>query len=272
LAPTRFRQSSKPCSGRRACVSATHRTREVIGAAVGLVLAISGCGARQTTSPLEAGGHHVLFIGNSLTYTNDLPGTVAQLAAVAGDTIRVRAVALPDLALIDHVNGASDAVNVIRGERWNFVVLQQGPSALPTSRDTLVLATQRLDPFIKASGATSAQFMTWPDATRPTAFDSVLASSQTAAKAVGGVVFPAGKGWTQAWLSDRTLALYGPDGYHPSELGTFLAALVIYEGITGHDARNLPARAYASGRELNLPTATIRLLQGAAHEAVVSYR
>ncbi len=222
--------------------------------------------------PLEGGGFHVLFIGNSLTYTNDLPNTVSQIAALAGDTIRTRAVALPDYALIDHVKGGSDAVAVIKGERWNFVVLQQGPSAQQLGRDTLVLATQLFDPFIKAAGATSAQFMTWPASNRLTAFDSVLTSSQIAAQAVGGVVFPAGKAWTIAWAADKTLALYGPDGYHPSELGTFLSALVIYEGVTRHDARLLPARAFAGGREISVPAASIRVLQQAAHEAVVGYR
>ena len=38
---------------------------------------------------LAEGGHHVLFIGNSLTYTNNLSGTVAALARSVGDTIRV---------------------------------------------------------------------------------------------------------------------------------------------------------------------------------------
>jgi hypothetical protein len=37
----------------------------------------------------------------------------------------VRAEALPDYALIE-VNGGSDAVDVIRSQRWNMVVLQQG--------------------------------------------------------------------------------------------------------------------------------------------------
>lgn len=100
----------------------------------------------------------------------------------------------------------------------------------------------------------------------------MLASAQLAADTVGGVLFPAGKAWAIAWKADPTLALYGPDGYHPSELGTFLSALVIYEGITGRDVRTLAARAFANGREISVPVNTIRLMQQAAHEAVVTYR
>lgn len=230
-----------------------------------------GCGAASVDAPLPAGGIHVLFIGNSLTYVNDLPGTLEHVALGVGDTIRTRSVALPDFALIDHANGASNAVGVIRGERWNFVVLQQGPSALPVSRDTLVLATQKLDPPIHAAGAVSAQFSTWPASDRPTAFDSVLASSQAAARAVNGVVFAAGKAWTAAWTHDPSLRLWGDDGYHPAELGTYLSALVIYEGVTGHDARLLPVQAFANGHVLNTPAGTVRMLQQVAHETVAAY-
>ena len=35
----------------------------------------------------------------------------------------------------------------------------------------------------------------------------------------------------------------GPDGFHPSELGTALAALVVYAGLTGIDPGELPVDA-----------------------------
>jgi hypothetical protein len=38
--------------------------------------------------------------------------------------------------------------------------------------------------------------------------------------------------------ADNALQLYGADGYHPSALGTFLAALEIYERLSGRDARS----------------------------------
>jgi hypothetical protein len=53
---------------------------------------------------------------------------------------------------------------------------------------------------------------------------------------------------------------------HPTPLGTYLAALVIYERLTGHDARLLPGVAVVDGRQLNTPEVTVRLLQRAAHE------
>jgi hypothetical protein len=237
-----------------------------------LAIGLLGCAVTGASlEPLPPGGHQVLFIGNSLTYTNDLPGTIAALANSVGDTIRVRSVALPNYALIDHVDGGSNAVDVIRSQKWSMVVLQQGPSTLPLNRDTLVLATQKFDPFIKAAGARSGTFMTWPASDRPGDFPRVLGSSQLAAHTVGGVLLPVGQAWLSAWAKDAQLPLYGPDGYHPGELGTYLAALVIYEGITGHDARLLPGRAVVGGRDLNVPEITVRMLQTVAHETVVAY-
>ena len=47
----------------------------------------------------------------------------------------------------------------------------------------------------------------------------VSQSYTAAAKAVGGLLLPAGDAWRAAWAIDPTLALYGPDGLHPSTIG-----------------------------------------------------
>ncbi|MFL5403138.1 MAG: hypothetical protein ACJ8BF_10020 [Gemmatimonadales bacterium] len=243
--------------------------------ALALLSGIAGCaGGRQPAGPTPAkpGFHRVLFIGNSLTYTNDLPGTVAGIALAGGDTIQVQSVVAPNLALIDHVTGQTNAVDIIKSGNWDYVVLQQGPTSLPLYRDTLILATKWLQPYIKEAGARSAQLMVWPSATQRASFDEVRRSSQVAAKAVGGVFLPAGEAWRAAWSAGPRIALYGRDGFHPSELGTYLTALVVYEGLTGHDVRSLPPRITMAGQRLQIPTATVRLLQQAAHETVARYQ
>ena len=235
-----------------------------------LFLALASCsGGNAGLEPSLS--HRVLFIGNSLTYFNDLPGTVAQLASSMNETVEVASVARPNFALIDHLNGKSNAVEVIQTGDWDYVVLQQGPSSLDLSRDTLILATRLLDPYVRAAGGRSALLMVWPESTRFEFFDAVRASYQLAAQEVDGLFLPAGEAWLGAWAIDPQLQLYGPDGYHPSELGTYLAALVVYEGITGHDARSLPAEATVAGRKLSVPPSRVRLLQRAAHEAVARF-
>ena len=236
-------------------------------AVTSLVLACAG----QTFDSTPAANYRVLFIGNSLTAVNDLPHTVAALGATVHDSISVEAVTRPNLAVIDHVNGASNAVDVIRQGRWDYVVLQQGPTSQQLGRDTLILATKLLDPDIRAAGAQIAELMVWPASSSLSSFDGVLQSCLEAARAVDGLCLPAGQAWRAAWAVEPTLPLYGSDGFHPSELGTYLAALVVYEGITGHSATALPAQAYANGHPLDTPVNTVRLLQRVAHETVLSY-
>src|SRR6185503_8694401 len=115
--------------------------------------ALLACGGGDITDPpLPAGGIHVLFVGNSLTYVNDLPATVAAIATSAGDTVRVAAATGANLALIDHLNGASNAAQRIQQGGWQFVVLQQGPTPPGICRDSLVLWTQMFDTRIRAAG------------------------------------------------------------------------------------------------------------------------
>jgi hypothetical protein len=246
----------------------------LIRALLALLATATGClsttGTLEPLQPLPVGGVHVLFIGNSLTYVNDLPGTLVALAASAGDTVRAASVALPDFAVIDHALGigGSRAVEAIKLGNWHTVILQQGPTSQGLSRDTLVLAARMLDPLVRAAGGRTALLMVWPNANQPGLFDPIRASYQAAAAAVGGLFLPVGEAWRAALAEDPALPLYGPDGFHPGELGTYLAALVIYEAVTGHNPQDLPGQARVAGHRLPVSEATVRLLQRVAHETV----
>lgn len=165
-----------------------------------------GCGS--TSAPVTTGGIRVLFIGNSLTYLNDLPWTLSRLALAAGDTIHTSMVAVGNFALIDHYLGGSTALETIREGRWDYVVLQQGPSSVPINRDSLIIATRLFDAEIRRAGARTALYMVWPSRDRLSFFDAVRASYQAAADTVDGIFMPAGRAWQTAWESDANLPLY----------------------------------------------------------------
>ena len=242
-----------------------------IAALVGALFVGSSVSCGNTTEPQLTGGIQVLFIGNSLTYANDLPGTLSRMALAVGDTIRVTTVAAPNFALIDHYLGGSDAVAVIGSRRWDYVVLQQGPSTTPINRDSLIIATRFFAPHIRNAGAVPALYMVWPTSDRTAFFDAARISYQMAADTVDGIFLPAGRAWVQAWETNPNLTLYDADGLHPTAMGTYLAALVIYERLTGHDARSLPVNPLVQGIPLGAPEATVRLLQRAAHETNALY-
>jgi hypothetical protein len=179
----------------------------------------------------------ILFIGNSLTEANDLPAMVCRLARAASRNAVCESVTKPGYSLEDHWNERDARRAIARG--WDVVVLQQGPSALPESRALLVNYTRRFDAEIRHAGATTALYMVWPSRARRGDFEGVSQSYRAAAKAVGGLLLPAGDAWRSAWAIDAKLALYSPDGLHPSNAGTYLAAVVTYQVIFKEPAPSL---------------------------------
>jgi len=90
-------------------------------------------------------------------------------------------------------------------------------------------------------------YMVWPSRARAPDFDGVSQSYAGAAALVKGLLCPAGDAWRAAWRRDPALALYGPDGFHPSPLGSTLAALTIFHRLTGTFPRaidGVPPRTY----------------------------
>lgn len=168
----------------------------------------------------------VLFIGNSLTYTNDLPGLVEGLASLEGRSLATGTLAFPNASLEDHA--ARDAFAVIRRVRPDIIVLQQGPSSLDESRVHLVHWSQQFAAVAGEHGGRTALLMVWPSSDRLDAFDAVRDSYAAAADAVDGTFIPAGESWRGAWARDPSLQLYGGDGFHPSALGTLAAALTVH--------------------------------------------
>ena len=185
-----------------------------------------------------AGTTRILFIGNSLTYANDLPRQVCALAEAAGQRAICASVARPDFSLEDHWNLKQAQQEIARG--WDIVVLQQGPSAMPESRVLLIDYVKRFDAEIRKAGGRTALYMVWPSRSRAGDFNGVVQSYSAAAKTVGGLLLPAGDAWRAAWRLDASLPLYGPDGFHPSPMGTYLAALVAYRQIFGAPATARP--------------------------------
>lgn len=210
----------------------------------------------------------VLFIGNSLTFANDLPGMLRALVdSSRAGPVEIHSVTAPGLSLSDHL-ATGGAAAAIQGYRPALVVLQQGPSSLDESRAELIASTVRFDSLIRAAGGRAGLYGVWPSRERLAVFDRVNESYRLAAARVGGVYLPAGVAWETAWRRDAKLALYAEDDFHPSVLGTYVAALVIYQRITGRSPVGLPGRLRtASGVEVDIPHAVARELQDAAADA-----
>ena len=199
------------------------KIRLVAATAVALGAILGGSTAEaQPPSSLR-----VLFLGNSLTATNDLPASVARIASRAGRRLEYRTVAPGGYSLEDHWNH-DESRTALAGGRWDVVVMQQGPSALPESQANLREFALRWSAEARAHGARLALLTVWPESYRRSALTEVIASYRRAATSAKAELLPGGDAWRRVWHCDLGTPLYGRDGFHPSELGTYTAALVVY--------------------------------------------
>jgi hypothetical protein len=241
---------------------AWHSLRATISAAATVVLFTgTACASASPTMPVFGpDDHSILFVGNSLTYTNDLPGMVITLARMVGDSkLQAASVANPNFALEDHWH-QGQVPALLRERRWQHVVMQQGSSALPASQEHLKYWTERFAPLVRESGAEPVLLGVWPQQNRPFDFPNVAMSYTNAAAAVNGLYAPAGDAWTR--YGDYN-ALYS-DGLHPSPRGTYLAALVVLQRVRGIRPDQLPPRIPGT----NISEADVRRLQQAAMESL----
>ena len=249
------------------------RNAIVIGLAGALLLgAVLALWLEET--PATTMDHHgrpvlrVLFIGNSLTSSNDLPSLVMKMSIAAGSGLVIESTrrTAGNMSLSDHLElEGVDAV--IRGQRWDFVVLQQGPSSLPESRAHLLESARIYDPIVRSAGARPAFYMVWPEQARFSAFERVCESYRLAALEIDALLLPVGEAWQIAWAKDESLRLYSADRFHPSPAGTYLAALVICSGLTGKSALELPTPEKL-GVSAQLTPQQVQVLRGAAAESL----
>ena len=234
--------------------------RLVVGFALALLVASSGCKAEKVNGP--SGANRVLFIGNSYLYMQRIPELVQAMAAARGDQFTAVSVAGPDMALYDHLSDGAAGEAIAKGG-WDYVVLQQGPSSVWYNRDSLRAATAIFDGMARQVKARTALFSAWPQQVNSADFPRAIESYRLAAQDVNGLFIPVAEAWLKAWELDPSLNLYA-DGLHPSPEGAYLAALVVYATILRKSPQGLPADL--NGIQLDLATAAI--LQSAAAQVI----
>src|SRR5687768_3133809 len=101
----------------------------------------------------------VLFVGNSLTYYNNLPEIIAVLAKSAKQKKLVfKMVAYPNFGLEDHWNKGK-VQKLLAKDKWDYVILQQGPSASAEGRKSLIDFSKKFAAEISGSGAKTGLYM-----------------------------------------------------------------------------------------------------------------
>jgi lysophospholipase L1-like esterase len=170
----------------------------------------------------------ILFVGNSLTYTNDLPSIVVELALAKGINVRTEMLAFPNYAFEDHWNDGR-METLIDDKKYDFVVIQQGPSSQEEGRVMLLEYGRRISVVCKRNNTQLVFFTVWPAYANFINFDNVIKNYGNAAASTQALLCPVGEAWKKYIVETGDLSYYGPDQFHPSEKGSRAAALIIVD-------------------------------------------
>jgi hypothetical protein len=203
-------------------------------------LACAGVLPAHAQSTAAAPPLRVLLVGNSLTYTNNLPALLRAVGAAQGTPIATESYAAPGGTLIERWNEGHVA-DALRNRSFDAVVLQEKGGHLAACMASL--QEQRKAPCAASLRAYSeiatlaAQkdakvfvFATWgPDERWQ---GKLNRSARLIADKVSGKVFDAAGALEALHQAQPGIDLY-PDGTHPSTQGSLMLALVLYRDITG---------------------------------------
>jgi len=176
---------------------------------------------------------NILFIGNSLTYTNNLPAIVKAKAKCSGYIIETKMVAFPNYAISDHWN-KGDVQELISSGTYDIVIIQQGPSSQSQGKKTLVNYGKKYSDICKQNNAILAYYMVWPSLEYYHTFNDVIKNHELAAQINGAILCPVGKVWKNHFDTSKKFDYYGMDNFHPSKKGSEVAAEVIVKTIKKH--------------------------------------
>jgi hypothetical protein len=161
-----------------------------------------------------------------------------------------------------------EARKMLAGSRWDYLVLQQGPSSRPESQVHLRKWAKRWADEARKHRATPALYMVWPFQGQGDGFKLVSQSYRSAATASQSRLLPAGEAWEESLRGKPNVPLYQGDRLHPTVAGSYLAALVITQGLTGIRPSAIPGKlTLATGQVVEMPEEQAKALRQSAEKA-----
>jgi hypothetical protein len=169
----------------------------------------------------------VLFIGNSLTFWNEMPFLTRRVAGslAADPALATEFSGMGGATLRQHWEKGA-ALRRIREGKWNFVVLQAQSGEMMRSPEETKKYAAMFDHEIDRAGAKTVIFETWQPLGSAGTQSQLNARYVALAKELDAVVAPVGAAWEI--LQRRRLNLFDPGGVHPNLRGSYLAACVFF--------------------------------------------
>lgn len=200
----------------------------------------------------------VLFLGNSYTERNNLPQLISNIAQSMGDTLLFDVHYPGSHTLLRHATDAN-SLNKIGAGSLDYVVLQeqsQRPALGAEEVSKFFQYGKILDNLVKISNpcAETMFYMTWgrkngddeycgvyPPLCTYEGMDSLLNRQyRNIADSLNAVLSPVGATWNTVRKLFPDIELFHPDGSHPSEAGSYAAAVTFYCAIFRRNPLDIP--------------------------------
>lgn len=170
---------------------------------------------------------NVLFLGNSLTYSNDIPDLTRQLALSNNDHLTYSEHTPGGWMLnTNHLN-SSISNNLIKSRQWDYVVLQgQSREFIYENEYTTYKGIRRMVTRMTENCSRPAFYSTAAQKTLYKTLQPYIHQQYTnIANEVDGLIIPVGNAFTIAM--DQNINVYS-DKIHPNLAGSYLAACTFY--------------------------------------------
>ncbi len=173
----------------------------------------------------------ILFVGNSLTYYNNLPKIVKRMANRSNEEkVTTEMLAFPNFSISDHWNGGK-IQKLINSKKFEYIVIQQGPSSSKEGKRMLLETGEKISNLCKKNNAKLCFFMVWPSKQKQKLFDNVIINYTEAATKNNAILLPVGKVWKKDFELTNDFSYYDKDGVHPSLKGSRKAAKIIVKNL-----------------------------------------
>jgi len=219
-----------------------------------LVLGVfaAGC-ASKPAQPEEP--YRILFIGDSTTSRNDIPGKFERLAQLGGHEVIVASSTRDYTSLATH-SRLPQTTQKLENEIWDIVILQENEAILLNPESLQEFSMPMVKKYIETVDEMGGVILLYSSI----GFREGLAdfeefshlndynSSQEAVDAayleIGNrfnlPIAPVGEVWRQVYELEPSFDLWQEDGMHVSPEGAYLAACVFYAAIFNQSPLDLP--------------------------------
>ena len=171
----------------------------------------------------------VLFIGNSHTYFNDMPGIFKRLCAEKGKDVHVTMLTKGGMGLDYHAKEEQTRFNILYGA-YDVVVLQH--TAHPMGDlDEMKKGAEKIAAWCKEAGSRVVLYQTWTEKGDEKSQEHMSRVYFDLGELLCASVAPVGDVWQKTRLENPDLELYFTDGAHASYDGSQLAARVIFDTV-----------------------------------------